>query len=145
MDRKHNIMCGNKWKATTLKSVKVMQLHFLVPHLEHYEHSTPLTVTSNGNLSSVPIMPCFVLTSPVRFLISVLMLSILPLYAVNLVLYCVAHLHLKWAVIDHRYQTQIVITPFFPPALLLNTHTFVYCSECLCPMCFSNLSSNQSP
>lgn len=84
-------------------------------------------------------MLCFVLGSPDCFLISMLMPSIFLLNALNWVLYCVAVLHLKWLAVDHRYQTLIVITP------LLNTHTVVYCSECLYPMCFSNLSSTQSP
>lgn len=59
----------------------------------------------------------FVLAGPDRFMISALTRSIFLLNAVNLVLYCVAHLHLKWPVIDHRHQALIVITP------LLNTHT----------------------
>lgn len=89
--------------------------------------------------STFPVMPPFVLASPGRFMVSVLMRSIFPLNAASLALYCVAHLHLKRPVVDHRYQALIVITP------LLNTHTVVYCSECLYPMCFSNLSSTQSP
>lgn len=62
-------------------------------------------------------MPRFVLASPDCFLISMLALSFFLLNAVTLVLYCVAHLHLKLMVVDHRYQALIVITP------LLNTHT----------------------
>lgn len=64
-------------------------------------------------LLSVPIKLHFVLASPDSFLISMLMPSILPLNAVNLVLYCVAHLHLEWAVVDHRFQALIVIALFF--------------------------------
>lgn len=130
MNTKHNIMYGNKWKGTTLKNLKVMWLSFLSSihicsilntALKHFLHNA------------------FVLASPDRFLISMLMLSVFSLNAVNPVLYCAAHLHLQRTVVDHRHQALIIII------LPLNTHTVVYCSECLYPMSFSNLSSTQSP
>lgn len=68
-------------------------------------------------------MPDFVLASRDRFLISVLMLSIFPLNAENLVLCC--YLHLQWAVADRRFQAQIVITIFFPLSSFEYTHCCV--------------------
>lgn len=62
---------------------------------------------------SVPTMPRFVLASLDSFLISMLMHPICPLNALNLLLYCAAHLHLQWAVVDLRYQALGVITPVF--------------------------------
>lgn len=75
-----------------------------------------------------------------RFLISVLICSILPLYAVKLVLICAVYLQLKSWIINIR---QRVITPLFLTHPL-NAHKLVYCTECL-SMCFSNLCSNQRP
>lgn len=95
---------------------------------------------------SLPIMPCFVLAGPASFLISMLM----PCFEhteFGALLCCPSLPEMA----SHRSQisdTDKPPTPSPPPSVpfaLLNRLTVVYCSECLHPMCFPNLSSTQSP
>lgn len=79
------------------------------------------------------LMLHFMLASADCFSISLLLMLSFLLNTLTLILYYVAHFHLKWMVIDHRYQVLIVIT-------LLNTHIL----QCLHPMSFYNPGTTQS-
>lgn len=94
-----------------------------------------LSVFSNKALKH--FQSCPALCQPLFLDLHAKCLSSLPLNAPTLAPR-VAHLHLKWMALDHRYQPLIAIAP------LVSARTVVCCRECLHPMCFCNLSTTQS-